>query len=177
MPIKPVIRMGTERLSQPSLPVEHFGTEELYRLIQDMKDTLHEKKGVGIAAPQIGNYQRVVMFGFDKNERYPDEKPVPFTILINPVIAILTDETIDGWEGCLSVPGLRGLVPRFTKIKYDGFDPEGKPVSVIAENFHARMVQHECDHLDGILFPQRITDLQYFGFEDEIWERVYGIKK
>jgi peptide deformylase len=177
MPIKPVIRMGTERLSQPSLPVEHFGTEELYSLIQDMKDTLEEKKGVGIAAPQIGDYRRVILFGFDKSERYPTEKPVPFTILINPVIEILTDETTDAWEGCLSVPGLRGLVPRFTKIKYAGVDPEGNAISVIAENFHARMVQHECDHLDGILFPQRIKDLQYFGFEDEIWERVYGLKK
>jgi peptide deformylase len=177
MPIQPVIRMGTERLSQPSLPVEHFGTEELYRLIQDMKDTLQEKKGVGIAAPQIGDYRRVIMFGFDKSERYPNEKPVPFTILINPVVEILTDETQDVWEGCISVPGLRGLVPRFTKIKYAGVDPEGNPVSVIAENFHARMVQHECDHLDGILFPQRIKDLKYFGFEDEIWERVYSIKK
>jgi peptide deformylase len=177
MTIQPVIKMGTERLSQPSLPVTEFATPELYQIIQDMKDTMQEKNGVGIAAPQIGCYQRIIMYGFDKSERYPNEKPVPFTVLINPSIEILTDETFDAWEGCLSVPGLRGLVPRFTKIKYEGFDPEGNPISRLAENFHARMVQHECDHLDGILFPQRIKDLRYFGFEEEIWERVYGMKK
>ena len=177
MAIKPVVRMGTERLSQPSLPVEKFATAELYQLLEDMRDTMLATQGVGIAAPQIGCYQRVVMFGFDKSERYPNEAPVPFTILINPTIEILTTETEERWEGCLSVPSLRGLVPRFTKIKYDGFDPEGQSISRIATNFHARMVQHECDHLDGILFPQRIKDMKNFGFEAEIWEKVYGVPR
>lgn len=112
------------------------------------------------------------MFGFEKSERYPNEAPIPFTILINPVIEILSDEMIDGWEGCLSVPGLRGLVPRYQKIKYSGFDGEENSISRIAENFHARVVQHECDHLDGILFPRRIKDMRYFGFEEEIFTNI-----
>jgi peptide deformylase len=174
MAIKPVVRMGTERLSQPSLPVTEFGTPALYQLIEDMRDTMAERKGVGIAAPQIGCYLRVMVFGFETSERYPDEAPVPFTILINPTIEILTHDMADGWEGCLSVPGLRGLVPRYTKINYTGFDPEGNPISRVAENFHARVVQHECDHLDGILYPERVKDMKYFGFETEIWERIYG---
>jgi peptide deformylase len=174
MTIQSVVKMGNTQLATASLPVESFSTPELRELIQDMQDTMNEKGGVGIAAPQIGCNQRVVIFGFEKNERYPNEKPVPLTILINPTIEVLSDEMIDGWEGCLSVPGLRGLVPRYRKIKYHGFDIEGNPISFIAENFHARVVQHECDHLDGILFPQRIKDMQYFGFEDEIWQRIYG---
>ena len=131
-----------------------------------MKDTMNEKKGIGIAAPQIGVNLRVVIYGFEKSERYPNELPVPFTILINPVIEILNDELIDGWEGCLSVPGLRGLVPRFQKIKYSGFDTEGKSFTRIAENFHARMVQHECDHLDGTLYPQRMPDMSTLMYAD-----------
>lgn len=174
---KPIVRMGAERLSKASLPVEAFGTKELDDLIKDMQDTMRSKKGVGIAAPQIGCYQRVIMFGFDHSDRYPNEKPVPFTILINPTIEVISTEMINRWEGCLSVPGLRGLVPRHQKIKYTGFDQQGNPVSGVAEGFHARIIQHECDHINGVLFPERIEDMHCFGFEEEVWERVYGVKK
>jgi len=168
MPTQPILKMGNLQLAQRALPVEDFSTSALTELIQNMRDSMLEKGGVGIAAPQIGSSLRVIMFGFEKNLRYPNEKPVPFTILINPEIEILSDKMIDGWEGCLSVPGLRGLVPRYQKIRYRGFDSEGNLIERIAEDFHARVLQHECDHLDGILFPQRITNLQYFGFEDEL---------
>ena len=133
-----------------------------------MKDTMLEEGGVGIAAPQIGCNKRVIIFGFEENSRYPNEKSVPFTILINPAYKILSNEMVDAWEGCLSVPGLRGLVPRYNQIEYSGYDPEGNLITRIAEGFHARVVQHEYDHLDGILFPQRLKDLKYFGFEDEL---------
>ncbi len=172
MPVKTVIRMGTSSLLTKSKLVTQFACAELYELIKNMRDTMHEKGGVGIAAPQIGCNKRVIMFGFDENPRYPNEQPVPFTVLINPEIEILTNETIEGWEGCLSVPGLRGLVPRFTKIKYKGFDEDGKAVERIAEGFHARMVQHEIDHIDGILYPLRIKDLRNFGFEEVILEKI-----
>ena len=168
MTIQSVVKLGNQKLATPSLPVTDFSDPALFELIQDMKDTMAEKGGVGIAAPQIGCNLRVIMFGFEKSTRYPNEAPVPFTILINPVIEILSDEMIDGWEGCLSVPGLRGLVPRYQKIKYSGYDLEKNPLVRIVENFHARVVQHECDHLDGILFPRRIKDMRYFGFEDEL---------
>lgn len=170
MSIKSVIRMGNKLLAAPSLPVLNFSTKELSELVSDMQDTMVVKGGVGIAAPQIGCNLRVIMFGFENNPRYPNEKPIPFTVLINPAFEILTDEMADGWEGCLSVPGLRGLVSRHKKIYYNGFDIDGKPISRIAEGFHARVVQHECDHLDGILFPQRLKNLDsnYFGFEDEL---------
>ena len=171
MPIHTVVKLGNTQLATPSLPVVDFHDPQLIKLIEDMKDTMNEKKCVGIAAPQIGVNLRVVIFGFEKNERYPNEAPEPFTVLINPVIEILSDEMVDGWEGCLSVPGLRGLVPRFQKIKYTGFDLNQNPISRIAENFHARIVQHECDHLDGVLFPQRIKDMRYFGFEEEILKK------
>src|SRR3990167_3465103 len=176
MAIKSVIKMGNEKLATPSLPVTNFSNCEIKELVSDMQDTMREKGGVGIAAPQIGCNLRVVMFGFDYNERYPNEKPVPFTILINPTIEILSDEMVDGWEGCLSVPGLRGLVPRYKKIQYSGYDIDGQPIFCMAEGFHARVVQHECDHVDGILFPQRIKEMKSFGFEDElkdiIWPQV-----
>jgi peptide deformylase len=172
MTIKTVVRMGTERLSKPSLPVEEFGTPALYELLQDMHETMLLKKGVGIAAPQIGCYLRVILFGFEKNERYPNEKPVPFTILINPEIELLSTELVSAWEGCLSVPGLRGLVPRCSELKYSGFDVEGKEITGIAHGFHARVIQHECDHINGILYPQRINDLKDFGFEEEIFARI-----
>lgn len=168
MAIQSVVKLGNQQLSSPSLPVTDFHDPKLIKLIEDMKDTMNEKKGVGIAAPQIGINLRVVIFGFEKSERYPNEAPVPFTILINPVIEILSDEMIDGWEGCLSVPGLRGLVSRYQKIKYMGFDLNQNTIERYASNFHARIIQHECDHLDGILFPRRIKDIRYFGFEDEI---------
>ena len=173
MTIKTVVKMGTEKLSQPSLPVESFATAELYSLIHDMHDTMNDKKGVGIAAPQIGCYKRVILFGFEHNERYPQEKSVPLTVLINPTIEFLSDEMVDGWEGCLSVPGLRGLVPRYNHIRYTGFDAEGNPLSRIAKGFHARVVQHELDHINGILFPQRIKDFTCFGFEEVLWEKIF----
>lgn len=171
MAIQSVVKLGNQQLATPSLSVTDFHDPQLIKLIEDMKDTMKEKGGVGIAAPQIGVKLRVVMFGFEKSERYPNEAPVPFTILINPVIEILSDEMSDGWEGCLSVPGLRGLVPRYQKIQYTGFDLDQNPIERIAENFHARIIQHECDHLDGILFPRRIKDMCYFGFEDEIFKK------
>lgn len=160
--------MGNKQLATPSVVVEHFDTQSLINLIQDMKDTMNEKGGVGIAAPQIGCNQRVIMFGFEKSTRYPNEIFLPLTVLINPTIDILSYEMIDGWEGCLSVPGLRGLVPRYRKIKYSGFDIAGNKFSHIAEGFHARVVQHEYDHIEGIIYPQRITDMRFFGFTDEL---------
>src|SRR5262249_37834202 len=158
--IKSLIKMGNKKLAIPSLPVTNFSNGELKELIDDMQDTMQEKGGVGIAAPQIGCNLRVIMFGFAESARYPNEKPVPFTVLINPVIAILADEMMDGWEGCLSVPGLRGLVPRYKKIRYSGYDLAGNPIAREVSDFHARILQHECDHLDGILFPQRIKDMK-----------------
>lgn len=166
MPIVAVKKMGESSLLEPSLPVESFASKELYALIEAMKATMKAEDGVGIAAPQIGCNQRVVIFGFEHCERYPGEDEIPFTILINPTIEILSEEMADGWEGCLSVPGLRGLVPRYIHIKYSGFDAEGKPFSRIAKDFHARVVQHEVDHLDGILYPHRIKDIRFFGFQD-----------
>ncbi len=166
MPIVAVKKMGENSLLEPSLPVESFVSKALYALLEDMKATMKAEDGVGIAAPQIGCNQRVVIFGFEHCERYPGEDPIPFTILINPTIEILSEEMEDGWEGCLSVPGLRGLVPRYTHIKYSGFDAEGKPFARIAKDFHARVVQHEVDHLDGILYPHRIKDIRFFGFQD-----------
>lgn len=168
MTIKSVVKMGNQQLATPSLPVTNFSDPLLTDIIRDMQDTMAAKKGVGIAAPQIGVNLRIIIFGFDYNERYPHKKPVPFTILINPHIEILSDELEEDWEGCLSVPGLRGLVPRYKKIRYSGYDQQAKIISREAEDFHARILQHECDHLDGILFPRKIRDLRFFGFEDEL---------
>lgn len=168
MPIKSVVKMGNPQLTTASTPIEDFSTQNLYDLIKDMQDTLREEGGVGIAAPQIGYNKRIVVFGFESSVRYPNEKPVPFTILINPVVEFLSDEMADDWEGCLSVPGLRGLVSRYKQIKYSGYDPEGNIISRVVDGFHARMVQHECDHLDGILYLKRIKDLHYLGYEDEL---------
>jgi peptide deformylase len=172
MAVKNVEKMGSTLLLARSEVVTEFGSVDLNHLIQNMIDTMQEKGGIGIAAPQIGCNKRVIMFGFDKSPRYPNELPVPFTILINPEIEISTDEMVDGWEGCLSVPGLRGLVPRFTKIKYKGFDEKGKVIERIVENFHARMVQHEYDHINGVLFPHRIKDLRNFGFDEIILDKI-----
>ena len=168
MTIQPVVKMGNPKLLEPSLPVERPSAPEIRTLIQDMLDTMKEKQGVGLAAPQIGHNVRIIAVGFEKNERYPHREPIPLRIVINPMVEILSDERVDDWEGCLSIPGLRGLVPRYRKIKYTGYDPEGSPVSYTAEDFHARIVQHEHDHLEGILFPQRLKDMKFFGFEDEI---------
>lgn len=173
-----IVKMGNQQLATPSRPVENFNQAGvidsiILNLIQDMQDTMKEKGGVGIAAPQIGCNKRVIMFGFEKSARYPNEKPVPFTVLINPTIKILTHYMTDGWEGCLSIPGLRGLVPRFNHIEYSGYDVGGTLITRVAEGFHARVVQHEYDHLDGILYPQRIKDLRFFGFEDELDTSIY----
>ncbi|MBB5192326.1 peptide deformylase [Silvimonas terrae] len=164
MTVRTVLKMGTPSLQEKSAPLTAFDTPELKALIEDLFDTMHAYNGVGIAAPQIGVNLQVVIFGFESSPRYPDASPVPQTILINPVITPLTDEEEAGWEGCLSVPGLRGEVPRYTKIRYQGFDQHGQPIDRVAEGFHARVVQHECDHLWGILYPQRIRDMTRFGF-------------
>jgi peptide deformylase len=168
MAIRPVLRMGNPMLSQVALPVEDVHDARITSLINDMFDTMRAEEGAGLAAPQIGISLRVVVFGFEHNSRYADAPPVPRSILINPEIRPLSTEMEDGWEGCLSVPGLRGIVPRYRHIEYRGFNAEGKTVLVEAEGFHARVVQHECDHLDGILYPQRMTDFSRFGFVDEL---------
>ena len=169
MPAREVLRMGHPVLRERAKPVESFGTPELRELLQDMHDTMAAKNGAGLAAPQIGVSRRIVIFGVEANPRYPDAEPVPFTVLVNPKIVILTREIEEDWEGCLSVPGMRGVVPRYTKLRYSGFDIEGNPIEREAEGFHARVVQHECDHLDGILYPQRMTDLSKFGFNEELF--------
>jgi len=161
--------MGHPVLRERAKPVEDVGSAELKALVQDMKETMADKNGAGLAAPQIGVSQRVVIFGVDHNPRYPDAEPVPFTVLVNPKLVMLTREVEEDWEGCLSVPGMRGVVPRYTKLRYTGFDENGNPIDRVAEGFHARVVQHECDHLDGILYPQRMTDLSRFGFNEELF--------
>ena len=167
--IRDVLRMGDPRLLEVSEPIGAFGTPELLALLDDLNDTMAAMNGAGIAAPQIGVLNRVVIFGFDHNPRYPEAEAVPFTVLCNPLITTLSDETEDGWEGCLSVPGMRGVVPRYTRLRYSGFDEHGNPIEREAEGFHARVVQHECDHLDGILYPQRMTDMATFGFIEELF--------
>jgi len=169
MPIRPVLRIGDPVLLQKAAPVERFDTPELHALIQDMKDTMAYMNGAGIAAPQIGVSERVVIFGVGSSPRYPDAEEVPFTVLINPVINPVGNEMEEGWEGCLSVPGMRGVVPRYTQIHYKGFDEYGNPIDRKVSGFHARVVQHECDHLDGILYPMRIEDLTRFGFTDVLF--------
>jgi peptide deformylase len=169
MPIREVLRMGHPVLREKAKPVDTFGTAELRALLEDMKETMAAKNGAGLAAPQIGVSQRVVIFGVDHNPRYPDAEPVPFTVLVNPKLVMLTREVENDWEGCLSVPGMRGVVPRYTKLRYSGFDIEGNPIEREADGFHARVVQHECDHLDGILYPQRMTDMTRFGFNEELF--------
>jgi peptide deformylase len=165
-----ILRMGDPRLLRVAQPVEGFDTPELHALVADMFETMHDASGAGLAAPQIGVDQRLVIFGFaETNQRYPDADPVPETVLLNPTIEQLDDEIEEGWEGCLSVPGMRGVVPRATRIRYRGFDQFGNPIDRIATGFHARVVQHECDHLDGILYPMRIEDFSRFGFTEELF--------
>ena len=166
--------MGDPRLLEKARPVETFGTPELRQLAADMLDTMRAADGAGLAAPQIGVGLRVVIFGLESNPRYPQAEPVPFTILVNPALTPLSDELEEGWEGCLSVPGLRGLVPRFARLAYRGFDLDGAPVEREAAGFHARVVQHECDHLDGILYPMRIRDMRRFGFTDVLFPELAG---
>jgi peptide deformylase len=169
MAIRPVLRMGDPRLLEPSRPVERFDTPELHALIADMEETMRALNGAGLAAPQIGVGMRVVIFGVERNPRYPDAEPVPYTVLINPVLEPLGAEVEGGWEGCLSVPGMRGLVPRYRRLRYQGYDPYRRAIDRSVEGFHARVVQHECDHLDGILYPMRIADLRNFGFNEELF--------
>jgi peptide deformylase len=164
MTTRQILKMGDPRLLRIAKSVEQFDTPELHALVADMFETMRAAQGAGLAAPQIGVDLALVIFGFGSNARYPDAPSVPETVLCNPVITPLTDAMETGWEGCLSVPGLRGMVPRFAKIRYTGFDPYGKPIEREAEGFHARVVQHECDHLIGVLYPMRITDFSQFGF-------------
>jgi peptide deformylase len=169
MAIRDILKMGNPDLLKVSEPVD-FKKDDLTTLIEDMKETMKANDGAGLAAPQIGVFKRLVIFGFDTNDRYPEAGSVPFTVLINPIITPLSDEQENGWEGCLSVPGLRGVVPRYTHIKYEGYDAEGNKLEREVEDFHARVVQHECDHLDGILYPMKIEDYRYFGFHEEIFK-------
>ena len=169
MAIRDILKMGNPDLLKVSEPVD-FEKDDLKTLIEDMKETMKANDGAGLAAPQIGVFKRLVIFGFDTNDRYPEADSVPFTVLINPTITPLSDEKENGWEGCLSVPGLRGVVPRYTHIKYEGYDAEGNKIEREVEDFHARVVQHECDHLDGILYPMKIEDYRYFGFHEEIFK-------
>jgi peptide deformylase len=167
--IRDVLRMGDPRLLQPSRPVDQFGTPELAALLRDLGDTMAAKEGAGLAAPQIGVPLQVVIFGVERSPRYPDAEPVPYTELVNPVLTPLSDEIDEDWEGCLSVPGLRGVVPRYRHLRYEGFDPRGRPIHREVTGFHARVVQHECDHLEGVLYPMRMRDLSRFGYTDVIF--------
>jgi len=167
--VKPVLRMGHPLLLARSTEVTAFGTPALEALLADMRDTMASLNGAGLAAPQIGVSLRVVIFGVAANPRYPDAPSVPQTVLINPVLTPLSTEQEEGWEGCLSVPGLRGRVPRYTKLHYRGVDERGAPIDRTVDGFHARVVQHEVDHLDGILYPMRVRDFTSFGFNEELF--------
>ena len=169
MAIKEILKMGDPRLLEVSKPIIDLNDIDLDQLIQDMIDTMEANDGAGLAAPQIGINIQLVIFGFKKNDRYPDAEEVPFTVLINPKITPMDDELEDGWEGCLSVPGLRGVVPRYKKISYQGIDQYGKKIERTVDGFHARVVQHECDHLFGILYPMRIKDFSKFGFHEVLF--------
>jgi len=166
MAVREILRMGDPRLLRVAQVVTEFGTSELQALAQDLHDTMVAAQGAGLAAPQIGVDQQVVLFGFQRNARYPEAPPVPPTLLINPEIMPLSEAEEEGWEGCLSVPGLRGVVPRWSRIRYRGRDLEGAWIEREADGFHARVVQHECDHLFGILYPMRVRDFRRFGFTD-----------
>lgn len=173
MAIRPILKMGTPSLMERSreLSTDKFGSAELMSLLQDMKETMVHAHGAGLAAPQIGENVRVVIFEVRENPRYPDVL-VPFTVLINPVITPLSDQLVEGWEGCLSVPGLRGAVQRYDHIHYTGFDAEGNPIDRTVQGFHARVVQHECDHLDGVLYPMRMKDMSKFGFTEILFPHL-----
>lgn len=169
MAIKAVLRMGDPRLLEAAAPVAAFDTPELHELIRDMRETMASLNGAGLAAPQIGTGLQVVVFGIDANPRYPGVEAVPDTVLINPVLTPLDDEQEEGWEGCLSIPGMRGLVPRYKRLRYRGFDEFGGSIDLAVSGFHARVVQHECDHLLGILYPMRIRDMRQFGFTEVLF--------
>ncbi|OSZ67990.1 peptide deformylase [Hydrogenophaga sp. IBVHS2] len=170
MTVRTILKMGDPRLLRHARPVERFDTPELHALVQDLLDTMADANGAGLAAPQIGVDLQVVIFGSDQpNPRYPDAPPVPRTVLVNPVITPLSDQEEEGWEGCLSVPGMRGVVPRWRRIRYTGSDAQGRRIDRVAEGFHARVVQHECDHLWGTLYPMRIRDFSRFGFTEVLF--------
>ena len=172
MAIREILKMGDPRLLRVAPPVREFGTPELNALIDDLFETMHAANGAGLAAPQIGVDLQLVIFGFRHNSRYPDAPPVPETVLINPLITPLGDAEEEDWEGCLSVPGLRGVVPRFARIRYSGFDPMGASIEREAEGFHARVVQHECDHLIGKLYPMRVRDFNRFGYTSVLFPEL-----
>jgi peptide deformylase len=174
MTVREILKMGDPRLLRIAKPVEQFDTPEMRELIADMFDTMKHANGAGLAAPQIGVDLQLVIYGYDSNVRYPEAPPVPRTVLINPVITPLGDVEVDGWEGCLSVPGLRGVVPRFRRVRYRGLDPGGAVIEREVEGFHARVVQHECDHLDGILYPMRVRDFSRFGYTDVLFPGIGG---
>jgi len=172
MAVRHVLKMGDPLLYRKAEPVKGFKTPELDALVADMFDTMAALNGAGLAAPQIGVSQRVVIFSVESNPRYPDMEPVPTTVLINPILTPIGDEMEEGWEGCLSVPGLRGLVMRHQSLRYTGFDQNGTPIDRTVSGFHARVVQHECDHLDGILYPMRLRDIRLLGFEDALFQEL-----
>ena len=172
MAVRELLKMGDARLLRVAQPVLAYGTPELAVLVADMQDTMLDANGAGLAAPQIGVDLQLVIFGFQRNERYPDAPPVPMTVLINPQITAIGDAMVDGWEGCLSVPGLRGEVPRYARIRYTGFDLQGQAVEREVDGFHARVVQHECDHLIGRLYPTRMTDLTKLGFTSVLFPEL-----
>ncbi|MGI4985796.1 MAG: peptide deformylase [Janthinobacterium lividum] len=167
--IRDILKMGDARLLRQAQPVDHFDTPELHALVADMFDTMRAAKGAGLAAPQIGVDLQVVIFGFGTTQRYPDAPPIPETVLINPVILPVSQDMEESWEGCLSVPGMRGMVSRYSMIRYEGFDQYGNVIDRVAGGFHARVVQHECDHLIGKLYPMRMTDFTRFGFVDVLF--------
>jgi len=174
MAVRPVLKMGDPRLLEVAEPVQRFAAIELEALIADMHDTMAALDGAGLAAPQIGIGLQVVIFGFQLNPRYPQAEEVPCTVLVNPVLTPLGEEMEEGWEGCLSVPGMRGLVPRYRQLRYQGFDQFGKPIDRSVSGFHARVVQHEVDHLRGILYPMRIRDLRRFGYTEVLFPELAG---
>lgn len=169
MAIREILKMGDPRLLRAAEPVTTFDTAKLHALIADMFDTMQAANGAGLAAPQIGVNLQLVIFGFSHNDRYPDAPAVPETVLLNPVLEPLSDEMEEGWEGCLSVPGLRGVVPRHARLRYRGVDPYGKPIDREVDGFHARVVQHECDHLIGVLYPMRVQDFRKFGYTEVLF--------
>jgi peptide deformylase len=169
MAVREVLRMGDPRLLERARPVDKFSTEELNELLNDMEDTMRALDGAGLAAPQIGVGLQVVIFGIDHNPRYPDAEAVPYTVLINPTLTPIGTEMEEGWEGCLSVPGMRGVVARHTQLRYQGFDESRQAIDRTVSGFHARVVQHECDHLIGVLYPMRIRDFSRFGFTDVLF--------
>jgi len=177
MTVRAIVKMGTPSLFEKSIPwpADKFNSPELHALLADMKDSMIAANGAGLAAPQIGENVRVVIFEVSNNSRYPDREPIPFTVLINPELTPVTDEQVDDWEGCLSVPGMRGLVPRYPELRYTGFDEQGNRIDRTVDGFHARVVQHEVDHLDGVLYPMRIRDMTQFGYTEVLFPELAGV--